>query len=660
MLQSILTISLLVSAPVFGQQADQQATQTKSNAKVLLDNWTIMQMAGAPVGYIHTLVTETGTGESRVIKTAMRTRLKIKRLGSTVSIDQDSDTFEKSSGQLIRIDSSSLMSNQETKSQTFFEGNKARTVTELMGRKREQKITCPEGMIGPYRLQKMMVEKGFKPGTKWTAPTFVGDLQSAATFRHEVIGEEDVDLGNGKKRKLTKIIVIADKINIPAATYVDATGLPIKVVIKAAGINIVMIEATKKAALASLGAGKLSPDVFNASVLVAREFLPFSRRTTGAVLHVKAKNATVKISLPSSARQVVGKADAKGVLTVRLARIVPATGHTGVRPLKTVPSHLEDALAANTMIQSDEAEIIKIAKKAVGGETDAWLAAQKLEKWVSKNLTNKGYGVGFASALEVCRDRSGDCSEHAVLLAALCRASGIPAKVSMGVLYVGGIWGGHAWNEVWIDGKWYALDATIGLGSVDALHLTMASMAMKDGNGISEFATMASSLGNLDIRVETLEHGGKSIEVSGKVTVDGDRYLNRLWGFSCTAPDGFEHEPVSPSKRIAYCVLEVEGKNSKGKRCEFKISIFSAQPALNAKTLVKMCGGNKSNSTQLDVDGRIGTLIERKRTRGRRTLLAVIDARTAVYLVQLDHAPDAKDLALFNSFLAGFDFDLGR
>ena len=95
MLQRILTISLLVSAPVFGQQADQQATQTKSNAKVLLDNWTIMQMAGAPVGYIHTLVTETGTGESRVIKTATRTRLKIKRLGSMVSIDQDSDTFHR-------------------------------------------------------------------------------------------------------------------------------------------------------------------------------------------------------------------------------------------------------------------------------------------------------------------------------------------------------------------------------------------------------------------------------------------------------------------------------------------------------------------------------------------------------------------------------------
>ena len=34
------------------------------------------------------------------------------------------------------------------------------------------------------------------------------------------------------------------------------------------------------------------------------------------------------------------------------------------------------------------------------------------------------------------RTRSGDCSEHAVLLTALLRARGIPARVSHGLVYL--------------------------------------------------------------------------------------------------------------------------------------------------------------------------------------------------------------------------------
>lgn len=658
MLNRILPFALLLSAPVFAQEA-----KPSLEAEVLLDHWTITQMAGAPVGYVHTRVTQTGKGEARVIKTAVITQMKIKRLGSTIEIRQSSDSFEKPDGQLIRIDSAMQMSNNETRSQIFFDGREARVVTELLGRKREQKINCPDGMVGPYRLHMMAVEKGFKPGTKWSAQIFVGDLLSASIVSNEVIGPEEIDLGKGGKRKLTKVIVIMEKLHTRASTWVDANGLALKVTTTAAGINMVMTAATKADALAAVGGAELSPDVFKATMLVAKEFLPYSRRTTGAVMRVTAKDATMKITLPTSKRQVVGSADASGVYTLRMSRTVPASDHKGVRPLANVPaipSDIKDCLGASTMIQSDEAEIIAIAKEAVGSEINAWRAAQKLERWVNINLTNKGYGVGFASALEVCRDRSGDCSEHAVLLAALCRAVGIPTKVSMGVLYIGGIWGGHAWNEVWIDGDWYALDATIGMGSVDALHLTMVSASMRDGNGFSELVTMNSTMGNLKIRVETIELDGKSLPVAGKVTVDGRRYMNRLWGFSCEAPAGFENEPIAPSARIAFCVLEIEGKNSTGKKCEIKVHVYGTQPSLDHKKLARGYGRGTSDITDIEVDGRRAKLLVVKRRSGRRTLIAVVDAKTAVYVIELDRAPGDEDTAMFKLFLAEFDFDLAR
>jgi transglutaminase-like putative cysteine protease len=65
----------------------------------------------------------------------------------------------------------------------------------------------------------------------------------------------------------------------------------------------------------------------------------------------------------------------------------------------------------------------------------------------------------------VARRRKGDCSEHAVLTAALARMQGIPARVMIGVVLVSddrnhGAFG-HAWAEVLEDGKWKVADAAL-------------------------------------------------------------------------------------------------------------------------------------------------------------------------------------------------------
>ena len=67
---------------------------------------------------------------------------------------------------------------------------------------------------------------------------------------------------------------------------------------------------------------------------------------------------------------------------------------------------------------------------------------------------------------EVARSLEGDCTEHAVLLAALCRARKIPARVAFGLVYYPPQKGFayHMWNEVWIADRWIPLDATLGHG----------------------------------------------------------------------------------------------------------------------------------------------------------------------------------------------------
>ena len=74
------------------------------------------------------------------------------------------------------------------------------------------------------------------------------------------------------------------------------------------------------------------------------------------------------------------------------------------------------------------------------------------------------------TASDVARSHSGDCKAHAVYLAALARARGIPARVAVGLVYSDRLaaFGYHMWTEVYIDGRWIPLDGTLGLGGIGA------------------------------------------------------------------------------------------------------------------------------------------------------------------------------------------------
>ena len=108
--------------------------------------------------------------------------------------------------------------------------------------------------------------------------------------------------------------------------------------------------------------------------------------------------------------------------------------------------YLEDT----AFLQCRTEKVIAAAKEAVGDETDAWEAAKKIRRWVFEKIKKKNFGVGMASAKEVAEDLEGDCSEHAVLSAAMARAVGIPARLAVGIVGVGEVFGGHMWTEVWV------------------------------------------------------------------------------------------------------------------------------------------------------------------------------------------------------------------
>jgi hypothetical protein len=109
-------------------------------------------------------------------------------------------------------------------------------------------------------------------------------------------------------------------------------------------------------------------------------------------------------------------------------------------------------------MQVDHPAVRAAAAEALAGETDARRAVERLAAYTFR-LDKRSPAVGQASAVEILRERCGDCSEHALLFVTLCRAAGIPARQCAGWACVGEEWGSHAWAEVWV-GAWIGVDPT--------------------------------------------------------------------------------------------------------------------------------------------------------------------------------------------------------
>jgi transglutaminase-like putative cysteine protease len=97
-----------------------------------------------------------------------------------------------------------------------------------------------------------------------------------------------------------------------------------------------------------------------------------------------------------------------------------------------------------------------------------------------------------------------------VLLAALLRAAGIPARLVTGLVYLAdfagaeGVFGYHMWVQAWTGGSWLDLDATLP-GGFDATHVALAVSDLAGPEPGGELDRLLPLVGKLRIRVLEVE-----------------------------------------------------------------------------------------------------------------------------------------------------------
>lgn len=628
-----------------------------------VETWDRVHMAGAHAGYAHTRVRTVGAATKQV-ESRVHTHISIQRAGTAIEIVASVLSRESTDGVLERLEVTSKMSANETTTVYAFTPGHVTITTTSVGTERSVDRPVPANLVGPVHAQRGGRRLAGTSGETYTYTTFLPDLQTVVVATSISKGIESIELADGSSVEATRVdgsMTTLDGTPIPMApiTWLDDAGEPIKTQLETGGMVIETFRVGSEAAAKAEGETHTgpNPDVFLQTLLLENDPIPVPRRLEEAWIVVRPRKPGGTLPTLAGDGHTVTTQE-NGSVLVHAVRRVPPADKQGLRPLKDPPPHLVDALASSSMIQADAPEIVKIAQDTVGDEPCAWVAAQRLEAWVDQHITVKGMGVAFGSALEACRAQEGDCTEHAVLLAALCRAAGIPARVVMGLEYMLGIWGGHAWNEVWIEDAWYPLDATNGLGFVDPLHLPLAHMVMKEG-AASEFISLMSGLGTLDVDIVEVMRDGRRIRVDDPalVTMTDGSYSNAVLGISFQAPGGWTLDAPTRGPGMSTRVMDVAGSTDRGRKVQIAIDMMDAPADGSWETILKGFRTTPDRTTSGKVDGRAARALTETRTERTQRRVIVL-AEGAVWAFTLDHAEGALEERALAALLDTVDFDV--
>lgn len=433
--------------------------------------------------------------------------LEMKRMGTIIKLTTKETTFETLAGKPIGFLVEQGMATMKMSIKgTIGPDNTMEIMTENAGNVQKSKVPYPEGAVMTEGLLLINKKHGLEPGTSYSAKAFVPSALQALKMTFNVGQTEEIDL-LGRVVELTEI---TGNYNLPGAgdisyrAYVDQDYKAQKMIIPVAGMEIEMVACSEAFAKSEVQAAEM----IAAMLLKSPETIPDIKNVKAITYTLSPKNPDTQLHIPVTDNQQV---EILANNKIRLT-ITPVQGDPHAEfPYRGGDPAIMNALDSTTYLQASHPEIVALARQVVSGKKYALEGAKAIEAFVADYINNKDLSVGYASALEVVKSRQGDCTEHAVLTAALCRAVGVPAQVVMGVAYVDDFlgtmscFGGHAWTQVYIGNKWIGLDATFrstGRGGYDAGHI---SLAVGNGEPV-DFFNLLGSLGLFTIESIEIEH----------------------------------------------------------------------------------------------------------------------------------------------------------
>lgn len=459
--------------------------------------WNVVYMAGSKVGYEHSLIEKRRRGQEALVRLIQRQVTTIRRFSESVAMTLELESWQTPEGKLLAFRGKQDQGISPIEFTGWVHGNTLYIEQQIHGRKELQQLPWSSQYGGFRAVEESLHQQPLRPGHRWTVRYLLPVFNVVAQTDLEVKGPEPVRLLSGTY-ELVRVDMkthAGPGIELTGSLWVDQSGEILKTFTDL--LNLESYRATREEALAE------SPGITfdwgeDIRVPVAGS-LDRPHETTLVRYRVELAGAdAARVFAVGPSQQIRRCEDGTAEITVYAIR----PGRELPLPEKTPPDPPSEAdRSAGPYIQSDYPPIVALAEKSTEGLSDPWEIAIALEKLVHEWITDSNYKVGFATAAEVADSRQGDCTEHALLLAALARAKKIPARVAMGLVYNKGAFYYHMWTEVWIDGVWYPLDGTLGRGGIGAAHLKMATSSLENAAALARMLPLLQAVGKLKIEI---------------------------------------------------------------------------------------------------------------------------------------------------------------
>lgn len=494
----LLCLLVSLSAAADEPQAASAATD------LVREDWQVMEIDGRRIGYAHT--TYRKFRNMPVLTVTQTSEIKFQRFGKDLELKTVLETTESSNGDL-RSYSFEIHNppNQSTRQTGTVIGEYLELELTVNGRPSKRKIPWTPGTKSPLYQERAF--EGLAVGERETVKfdLWQPELSKTGTILMRTETVRQTPVFDGTTAGLMKVAI--DNSAIPTQrliAYLDAKGRWYKSETDFFGKTLVTYLVPPEEALKEIAGGELDIALAGIVPMVGLDD-PFSK--SPVTYRIKLKKDQPAHYFREGAWQKVKKIDANTIdLTVLAPQLPSATTlirQTDDKYLKSTP-----------FIQADDPLVQNFARSGAANHNDPLRIALSMERYVYDKIETKSFSTSLASAAEVAKSREGDCTEHAMLLAAMLRARRIPSRVCVGLVYSGSISGfvGHMWTEAWIRDRWVPLDATLGKGGISRGHLKLADSSMDESAPapVTAFLPLMKVLGQMEIEVV---RSGKSSNV---------------------------------------------------------------------------------------------------------------------------------------------------
>jgi hypothetical protein len=437
------------------------------------ETWEVVLLQGKRIGYTRTATRTVESPEGEVRVTEQLGQMQLLRGGQQFKTTVQLTLQEGADGSLLRL--RAVTKNppaSETEIVAERLGDQLQVHITSAGRTSQQNIAQAARLKSSAYLEHLLQERDLPVGESVQFETFDPQLGQVVTISAKRFSSESTKVWSGEIERLERLIM-------------TNSGIP--------GVLTTIYFRPDTKAVVKTAVPLLGMESFSVTEAVALAEVEEFDQLTASFISLKTeydlsavRSARFKLNIPSDLGDLQFPVS-QGQSVEQLSpaawelRVQPA-GPRSALPKPDEPAPGPEYLEPSRCIECTAPLIQQLCEQALAGveRNDSASVAVRLEKFVSQHITRRDLASGLATALEVAESRSGDCTEHAVLLVALLRAAGIPARVVLGFVHSSREQSliGHMWTEAWIDGGWVPLDATRARGGTGGGHIKINDSAL--------------------------------------------------------------------------------------------------------------------------------------------------------------------------------------